>query len=540
VSILKLFSCFLAVLLAADTARADATTPREAFTEQVIGEVPGDALITVTADRRHVYYTTGGKGRQRVVVDGRPGPEYSGSLVEGSFVLSAEGGRVGYVVAEEATNVPPPPDGCVVCDPRSRWRAVIDGEFGPEYRQVHGIAFTPDGTRFAYTAKKAFDPKRTDSPLVAVLVVDGREMPGFQEDFSRLSPAFTPDGRHVVGVVRVGERARVLVDGACGAAYDSIPHGLPFFSRAGSRMAYVGRNYTSQGVHAVIDGRPGPSFDFIPERSLVFSGDGGRCAYGAMAGGRWRVVLDDVPGREWDEVDNIALSADGRHLAYKARRDQAWKLVLDGRESGDCEGIDAPVFSPDGKRLAFGFKRKGVWRVAAIAASDSAESLPETAVEVGPPCDAFAHLAFSPDGGRVAYAIRNGDRKRVVVDGRAGADYEQIFHVAFSADSRRIAYEAQGARGRVAVVDGREQPSHEGVSAGTLVWSADSRHAAFVARQGARSAIVAAGETGAAYDAVCTLYPNGGHGFEALAVRDGRLYKVTWQPAPAEPGAAGS
>ncbi|MDL5502050.1 MAG: hypothetical protein QSU88_02435, partial [Candidatus Methanoperedens sp.] len=54
-------------------------------------------------------------------------------------------------------------------------------------------------------------------------------------------------------------------------------------------------------------------------------------------------------------------------------------------------------------------------------------------------------LTFSPDGKRIAYAAREGDKWFVVVDGKEGKRYDDILkHTpVFSPDSKRIAYAAR-------------------------------------------------------------------------------------------------
>jgi hypothetical protein len=51
-------------------------------------------------------------------------------------------------------------------------------------------------------------------------------------------------------------------------------------------------------------------------------------------------------------------------------------------------------------------------------------------------------LVISPDGKRVAYMSKRGDKWRVVVDGLEGKEYDGIMRdsAVFSPDSRRVAY----------------------------------------------------------------------------------------------------
>jgi len=54
-------------------------------------------------------------------------------------------------------------------------------------------------------------------------------------------------------------------------------------------------------------------------------------------------------------------------------------------------------------------------------------------------------ITFSPDGKRIAYAARDGDKWFVVVDGKEGNRYDDIlkYTPVFSPDSKRVAYAAK-------------------------------------------------------------------------------------------------
>lgn len=65
------------------------------------------------------------------------------------------------------------------------------------------------------------------------------------------------------------------------------------------------------------------------------------------------------------------------------------------------------------------------------------------------------HLTISPDGRRVAYSVRQNDRRRMVVDGNEGMGFEDVWLPAFSPDSRHITYIAQKNGKSHIVVDDR-------------------------------------------------------------------------------------
>jgi hypothetical protein len=148
-------------------------------------------------------------------------------------------------------------------------------------------------------------------------------------------------------------------------------------------------------------------------------------------------------------------------------------------------------------------------------------------------------LAVSPDGMRMAYAVLDGQgRGHIVVDGKAGLNYTGLAGVpVFSADSRHMAYAARNTQNQwFAVVDGVERhdkhPSakgHPGISP-DLLFSLDGRRLAYVASVDSGSAVkqfvVVDGQEGAQYDEIAGLAmsPNGER--VAYAARTGNQWAV--------------
>jgi len=138
-------------------------------------------------------------------------------------------------------------------------------------------------------------------------------------------------------------------------------------------------------------------------------------------------------------------SADGGRTAYFARRGTKWRAVIDGREETEFEYFDKNSFLP---------------------------------------------LAFSPNGKHVAYLARWGQGPRgtyrVVIDGRAGPEYEAkwVTGPIFSPDSRHTAYVGSRDGRQFVVLDGKELEPHDGVDAIRLHFSPDSQRLAYIAYRG--------------------------------------------------------
>jgi hypothetical protein len=138
-------------------------------------------------------------------------------------------------------------------------------------------------------------------------------------------------------------------------------------------------------------------------------------------GGKDGVVVD---GRAYlyDEVLDTEFSPDGRRFVFKARRGRGWVMVVDGAES--------ELYEPDGEKGEVEWSRD-------------------------------ERLAFSKDGGRVAYVGRKGGKEFVVLDGQAGARYDRVANLNFTPDGRHVVYTARRAGKSLVVVDGAESPEYD-------------------------------------------------------------------------------
>jgi hypothetical protein len=123
---------------------------------------------------------------------------------------------------------------------------------------------------------------------------------------------------------------------------------------------------------------------------------------------------DAKAATEWAFVDEIAFSPDGKRLAFTATKDGkpanpgdlsrharwqvqggTWHVVLDGKVGPAFDAVEHLAFAPDGKRLAHAGRKGTTWKVHA----GDAESGPFD--DVGPLC-------FDADGKRIGFGARTG------------------------------------------------------------------------------------------------------------------------------------
>ncbi len=182
---------------------------------------------------------------------------------------------------------------------------------------------------------------------------------------------------------------------------------------------------------------------------ITFSPDSSRVAYSVKNGDRWRVMIDETPGPEFDEISiiDVAFSPDGKRLAYAARTGGTWNAVLDGKAvlPRGSDMVGHLTFSPDSRRFAF------------VVQKGNRQAFVEDGA-VGPFFAKVKLSVWSPDGKRFAYVVEENGKKAVVLDGQVGHEYEDVGSPVFSFDGRHFSYSARKNGKSLVVTDGREGP----------------------------------------------------------------------------------
>ena len=298
---------------------------------------------------------------------------------------------------------------------------------------------------------------------------------------------WTADGAHVIsledaaqGLVRVGW------DGRSSEPFELRPQqsGDPLeWSPDGLHVAWYG--VRGRQLFVAIDGSEYPCEGVSRSVPPTFSNAGGHVAYGVYVDGIARLMFDGQLLGDWRPAPmRPVFSADGARFAFVAEnkelqdgqslRDYRQWVVLDGVAQPEAEGISAAEglglqFSPDGRRLVYArLDRKDIRLVVDGAVSDAYLAL--------------AFPTFSPDSRGLVYAAGRPDSLSIAGDGVAiGQPYWRIGPPVFSPDSSRLGFFGVRSKGRgVAVLDGVEGPEFSDAW-GTLVFSADSRHTAYLA-----------------------------------------------------------
>jgi len=343
---------------------------------------------------------------------------------------------------------------------------VADGAEGKPYDYVSGITFSPDSKRLAYKVK----PKNEES---LVVVADGAEGKRYS---SVGALVFSPDSAHLAHSTwsDYGNKGgAMVVDGTAGKVYNGTLSD-PVFSPDSKRMAYGVSLFSEKKQMVVLDGAEGKAYDNLcvdvfteakdKGRHLLFSPDSGRFAYFAMTGGKWLAVADGAEGKAYNEVRlrSLVFSPDSKRLAYAACAGNQWIVALDGNESTEkySDVIDAGlVFSPDSKRFAYCTVFSGFAGVGSVVYIDG------VAQKVfQPPTEP---VVFSPDSKRAAFAGA-ATKNAVTVDGAPGAQYDEYCPgtLAFTPDSKHVAYLARKDAKWKIIVDAAEAGEYDSLVGG--------------------------------------------------------------------------
>lgn len=298
------------------------------------------------------------------------------------------------------------------------------------------------------------------------------------------------DGMRIAYPARIRGKWQVIVDQKPAFEKHVPVVARPRFSPDGSHLAFIAQKQGKEYV--VLDGEPGPLFDAISRKSgLTFDSTGTRFAYVARRRAKWVVVIDGAPGKECEDVcifPPLQFDAGGEHVFYVTKQ-SGWDVpVLDGQEGAPLERVGECHLSPVGGRyacvVAIGFKRRMLL--------DG---------QLGPEYDQIRCPSFSPDGRHLAYFGIRGGKPLLVVDGQESGEHgtPSAEGILFSPDGLRTAFATQVDSRWQAVVGGEGGPFYDNLLARTPCFSEDGAHVGYVGltREGAYVSVVDGVETGA-------------------------------------------
>jgi Tol biopolymer transport system component len=346
-----------------------------------------------------------------------------------------------------------------------------------------------------------------------------------------------------------------------------LPSFQPVFSTHGGGVAY--RVDKGDSVYVVHNGHPGTRYDAVG--AIALSPDGRRIAYGALAAGKWRMIIDGKEGAGFSTVKSPLFSPDGRHLAYQAMSGEKWYLVVDATpNAGTQTRILDHQFSADSSKIAYidngNDKNRGRLvisdlaftqqatvspsafrmilnqegtRIAAITLRDNKQHIVECsfdrpdAIKTGPQYSEIHNPAFGPDGITLAYAAeRDGGNHMLVLNDREETlpDGESLVERPVVRPDQKgvgtlISAHNQAFFQQFFLDGGKRENSYD--EADGLTYNRDGSTHAYAARKGATWFVVANGVEGTGFDRVISpkFSPNGKY-LVYRARKDGRRFVV--------------
>jgi hypothetical protein len=461
--------------------------PERSFPRSVVSP---DGLHAARVTRRGLGYT--------LVYDGQPGPAWS----EIGGVLELQG-CMGFNVCGKFSD---DSQHFLYWGRRGGlWHLVYDGRPGPG---------CPGDKRSAPSfvgPVKGHCAIRVTGRDESYWIVDGQEQPRYSSLYGQLQ--FSPDGLHYAYVAGTRHGPAIIHDGKLiGQVHSYGPSFCLTFSPDGKRLAYVTsvsvpphQNTTAPLI--VVDEEP--VFVGHPEaeiRTLGFSPRWGTlCWVETSRKGQTWVASGGVYGPTYPRVDAISFGPATSGLMYVGYPTEGQAELVSGghvmaraedfapirpiRRAGLSVSNDLPTDAFNGGTDEYPMylvKRKGLWQVepggmepgrraiVQVASPityialrrDGKWILVDSGLDREPAFDEpLGPLVHSPKLGRVAYAVRLGDRlapaaAHVVVDGEIGPAALMVSQPAFSADGKHVAYFARSGAQAWAVVDGVEGPKY--------------------------------------------------------------------------------
>ena len=234
----------------------------------------GELMVSPSGNR----WACGARMKDNIVmlVNGQPGPGYSGIRHPGTVFVSGED-RVIYAAVKDGRSL-----------------VTVDGKEGGLYREVDGgsIMFGPHRRRMAYTAgdgKKQF------------VVLDAWKGPSFQRVWNL---RFDPSGKRFAYRSQDGLKDYVVIDGKIIGPYEGVAPGSPVFSPDGRTVAWTAMGQDGNW-RVYVNGQAGPAFDSIVSR-LTFAPDSSGPVYVAriLSDGKYSfaMVSGAGAGREYTSI----------------------------------------------------------------------------------------------------------------------------------------------------------------------------------------------------------------------------------------------
>jgi WD40 repeat protein len=483
----------------------------------------GEHPVTFSPDNNHWAYC-GQQGNEWVVM--RDGAEFMRGPGAANGTVNIQYCTLGFSPNSQHLYLTSVQDAATAAN---FFRFVWDGKASPvgAPNDLRLYAFSPDGNHFAYI----WNEPTTQAPHTH-LYIDNKEAP-----YNAGSMQWSADSQHLYSVRLVpvpGSRA--------GHVMEALLDGRPFLRADGLRLfvppagnmvaaAVVKNNPTGAASNfLVIGGKQVPGSESPSEiTNMVFSPDGKRYAtlYHNGSGQAW-FFSDGKKGQTYQGVGRlgvlqtiVAFTPDSSKMVYTATMSEQEFLIENDQESDPYRGFTQVLLAPSGNHVATAWQGQ-------VTLDQKLIQFPGKDPRLGN----ATGLSFSPDGTRLAGALRDSSGISIFVDGAIlpgwGAtndgpvDNIQNHVYTWSPDSKHVAYFCRSSNpaagsDQYVCMDGKAIHLGSLGSYANLTFSADSNHLFWTVRRPGYG---------------IRVFADGQPVFEGDSTSPGGMIKGTWEPGP--------
>lgn len=335
-----------------------------------------------------------------------------------------------------------------------RQRVVHNGKPGNFYTEINHLAVSPDGKRVSYSCVLG--------DKTVLMISDGVVSQAYNDVYRA---RYSPDSRHVAYLAQTPDtKAHIILDGKSIEESPSAVGGALVFTDDSSKLLYHVRPVVEghQSKLVIYDLKSGKkSIKECLDNPTVLSRNKDRIAMAVMDGNKQRVINfklsapeDVIKSGLYDEIINFSIGIEDTSVTFVGKKAGHLYLVLNNKEERLPDPsiravYNFPVIRPD---------QKGVGYILATNELHSQSFSFQQAMYRGntgkKQYDQIRDLVYNRVNSIPAFVALRGEKCFVVINGKEGTEFDNVVTPKFSPDGSKLVYRArQGDKRFVVVAD---------------------------------------------------------------------------------------